>query len=69
MTRIETIYSVKAVKEALAYAQTYLPQTEEGNYFYLVLRDLVYDCDKQRPVESDGVHGDLHTESCGCEDK
>ena len=25
--------------------------------------------DKHRPLGSDGKHGDLHTDTCGCDDK
>ena len=32
------------------------------------LERLIDDCDRQRPLGTDGKHGDLHTPTCGCED-
>lgn len=31
--------------------------------------ELIAEIDRQRPLGPDGKHGDLHTPSCGCEDR
>lgn len=33
------------------------------------LQRLIDDCDRQRPLGSDGKHGDRHTPTCGCDDR
>lgn len=33
------------------------------------INDLIVQIDVMRPLGSDGKHGNLHTELCGCEDK
>lgn len=33
------------------------------------LQRLINDCQRQRPTGFDGKHGNLHTDTCGCEDK
>lgn len=30
---------------------------------------LIRELDKHRPLGQDGKHGNLHTETCGCQDK
>lgn len=62
-------YTPKSLHEAFCYAQTYLPNTSQGNYFRLVLQELINDLEVMRPLGSDGKHNYLHTETCGCEDK
>lgn len=65
----EDRFTPKALHEAFCYAQTYLPDTDQGKYFRFVLQDLLNELERQRPLGPDGKHGNLHTESCGCEDK
>jgi hypothetical protein len=36
---------------------------------YVMLHELVEEIDRHRPSGSDGKHGNLHTTTCGCEDK
>ena len=31
------------------------------------LQRLIDECDRHRPLGPDGKHGDLHTETCGCD--
>ncbi len=33
------------------------------------LQNLCNEIDRHRPLGSDGKHGNLHTSTCGCEDK
>lgn len=33
------------------------------------IQRLIHECDRHRPLGTDGKHGDLHTPTCGCEDK
>lgn len=32
------------------------------------LSRLIDECDRHRPLDQAGKHGELHTETCGCED-
>lgn len=34
-----------------------------------MVKALIFMIDWHRPLGPDGTHGDLHTETCGCEDK
>lgn len=75
MTTTLTIpYTPKMIREALAIAEgavarsvSVLP-TSAVNGAARVIRDLVSECDRQRPVGPDGTHGDRHTLTCGCVD-
>lgn len=33
------------------------------------LQKVIHEIDRHRPLGSDGKHGNLHTDTCGCEDK
>lgn len=33
------------------------------------IQRIINEIDRQRPLGSDGKHGNLHTKTCGCEDK
>lgn len=58
-------WSPKWLREALASQQTYAPDEVTSNSIDYLIAIL----DSLRPVGSDGVHGDRHTETCGCEDR
>jgi hypothetical protein len=62
-------YTPKALHELFCYSQTYLPDTDQGNYFRNALQDLLTTLEKHRPLGHDGKHNSLHTETCGCEDQ
>lgn len=73
MTEIHTEDHIKSVREALCVAQAAILNfpdrpTNWGRYT-IVLANLLIDIDRQRPIGSDGKHGNLHTDTCGCEDK
>jgi DNA segregation ATPase FtsK/SpoIIIE-like protein len=63
--------SVKSLRETFCVAQTYVGMSGMANaeHHVQVLQRLVDDCDRQRPLGPDGVHGDRHTATCGCETK
>jgi DNA-binding CsgD family transcriptional regulator len=70
--------SIKTLRETLCRAQTAIGSTcviprheirERAEHDIAVLQRLIDDCDQQRPLGQDGVHGDRHTATCGCEDK
>lgn len=62
--------ALKSLRETLCVAQTAL-----GGYGDDVIehRDrlgqIIDGIDRHRPLGPDGKHGDLHTDTCGCEDK
>lgn len=61
----------KSLREKLCTQEMFIP--EDGSLLELRTRDafaaLLEVLDKHRPLGSDGKHGDLHTPTCGCEDK
>lgn len=62
--------SPKLLREALCIAQTAINESSV-NWHATVnkrLGRLINELDKHRPLGSDGKHGELHTETCGCED-
>lgn len=63
--------SVKMMGEALRLAEAAMYNTHiniadsQKRRVYGLIKEL----DKHRPLGPDGKHGNLHTETCGCEDK
>ena len=55
----------KMLREHLCEQQTYAPD-EETSRVLQVAMDML---DRHRPIGSNGKHRDLHTPTCGCEDK
>ena len=64
--------TIKTVGEALSYAETALlktyPESAQRAHYAEVIAELLRDVARQRPVGSNGKHGELHTPTCGCED-
>lgn len=66
--------TLKGIREALCVAQTALTQmahetpSHEIGTHQGVIDAMIAQIDLHRPVGPDGVHGDLHTPTCGCED-
>lgn len=65
--------TIKMVCETLCYAQW---ATNQVGYYNSRrqehsdrLQRLINECERQRPLASNGKHGNLHTDTCGCEDK
>lgn len=73
MPELHSGHSIKMIGEALCYAETALlnfyPVTDQRTRYAAIIADLLADAHRQRPVGSNGKHGDLHTPTCGCEDK
>jgi hypothetical protein len=63
--------SPKMLRETLCEAQALLTMWMPNNYDVHIarLQALINDLDKHRPLGPDGKHGNLHTRTCGCEDK
>lgn len=66
--------SLKGVRETLCVAQAALYKLPLGysaggsiEHHRDVLGRLIAEIDRQRPLGPDGKHGELHTETCGCE--
>jgi hypothetical protein len=72
MTALVVPDSPKMLGETLAVAQTALGQWSEvdrRDEHIARLGRLAAECVRHRPVGADGKHRDLHTATCGCEDK
>jgi DNA-binding CsgD family transcriptional regulator len=69
MSTLHSTDSVKSLRETFCVAQTHLAGLPNAEQHVQVLQRLADDCDRQRPIGPDGVHGDRHTATCGCEDK
>ena len=63
-------YDVPDGPKTLCLAQTAIGALsgETGRHHIDRLQRLIDACDAHRPLGPDGKHGDLHTETCGCED-
>ena len=65
--------SVKMLRETLCLAQHAMHQCDNGRDANIRqsdfdrISDLIRQCDEHRPLGVDGKHGDLHTDTCGCE--
>lgn len=61
--------SLKSLREALCRQQT-SPMSDDWPADVRYTVDLLFRrIDQHRPLGTDGKHGDLHTSTCGCEDK
>ena len=56
---------LKMLRETLSRAQSGRLTPEDSDR----INDLVAEIDRHRPLGPDGKHGDLHTPTCGCEDR
>lgn len=56
---------LKALREALARAQSGRLTPEDSDR----LTGVIAEIDRNRPLGPDGKHGDLHTPTCGCDDR
>lgn len=58
-------WAPKALREVLCEQQTWAPD----EFTSWQIQHLINVLDLHRPLGVDGKHGDLHTPTCGCEDK
>lgn len=78
MTTLTTDHSPKMIREALCIAEGAVGRAvssvsvgfshPEAIATTHVIRDLIRECDRHRPLGPDGTHGNRHTITCGCED-
>lgn len=73
MTDLHISDSVKAIREMLCHVQ-FLNNNSVYNgagkmHRSQLLQRLINECDRHRPLGVNGKHGNLHTDTCGCEDK
>ena len=61
--------SLKSLRETFCVAQTVLTLASNARSHQERLGRIINEIDRQRPLGRDGKHGNLHTETCGCEDK
>ena len=55
----------KGLREALCQQQVLAPYTRDRE----LMQELVDRLDLHRPLGSDGKHSNLHTPTCGCDDR
>jgi len=71
VTTIHTEDTLKSVRETLCVAMTSVGQmpypADYKRKHVALMQRLCFDIDVQRPLGSDGKHGDLHTPTCGCD--
>ena len=59
--------SIKTLREALCHEQVHADQWPET--IRSAVDVLINMIDQHRPLDTNGKHGNLHTATCGCEDK
>lgn len=63
----------KMLRETLCLAQSAIIQLdlvdELKERHIMVLQRMINECDRHRPLGINGKHANLHTATCGCEDK
>lgn len=59
--------SIKMLREDLCRRQVQAPEWPSD--IASAVDVLINMIDRHRPLASDGKHGDLHTDTCGCEDR
>jgi len=73
MSAISTADSLKMIRETMCLAEHALHESaragssrpSQGDFDRI--RRILEDIDRQRPLGSNGKHGNLHTPTCGCE--
>lgn len=64
--------TIKMLRETLCVAQARIGNsplyTDRRDEHVRRIARLIASCDEQRPLGTDGKHGDLHTPTCGCSD-
>ncbi len=66
---------IKMLRETLCLAQGLINRAYDctdhvqRKYHSDRIQSLIDECDHHRPLGVNGKHGNLHTETCGCEDK
>ena len=64
--------TLKMIRETLCLAQAsinYVLQNNDQTEKHIArIGRLIADIDQQRPLGSNGKHGNKHTKTCGCED-
>ena len=65
--------TLKSIRETLCVASTAVNHVPEyasrAAWDTALIGRIIAEIDQQRPLAADGKHGDLHTPTCGCEDK
>lgn len=69
LTSYEVSDDPKMLRETLCIAQSVLLSLPFSRDHVYRLQRLIDECDRHRPLGSDGKHGNLHTDTCGCTDK
>lgn len=72
MPQIEVGKNIKGLREILCLAQSLAdltPLNVNITLYQRRIQGIIDELDKHRPLGSDGKHGNLHTETCGCQDK
>lgn len=68
---LEGFDSPKMLRETLCLAQSRIINSgldqHRRDADVARLQLLIDECDRHRPLGPDGKHGDLHTETCGCD--
>jgi hypothetical protein len=72
MTQMDVTDGPKMLRETLCVAQNAIANSpyDDGRKKKHIdrLSRLIAECDRHRPLGSDGKHGNRHTPTCGCED-
>lgn len=72
MTLLE-VGDIKMLRETLCVVEGLIHRTGEFHYrkeeHANRIAEMIRECDKHRPLGVDGKHSNLHTDTCGCEDK
>jgi hypothetical protein len=65
--------TLKMIRETLCVAQTAVNHVpgfaSRATWDTALIGRIIAEIDRQRPLGVNGKHGDLHTPTCGCEDK
>lgn len=73
MTTINVPDSLKMLRETLCIAQAgvidRVYDLDRKREHLDRIDRMIKDIDRQRPLGTNGKHGNLHTDTCGCEDK
>jgi len=71
MIELRVFIKPKSLRETLCLAQSLINRhAPRGGHLHSdYLQELINECDRHRPLNAQGKHANLHTNTCGCEDK
>lgn len=64
---MKTVLEIEATPKSIREALCILSTGISDKHVMMIIQNLISECDRHRPLGSNGKHGNLHTTTCGCD--